>query len=844
MADEEHRIDVVIDPSRAKQGADVVDRELVGMERQAKVSSREMSRAIGDSMRQAAAEARRHQQQIAAEARATANAGKLAARDEARASVAARREQAQAARQAAAAAKAAAAEQAAAQRALATEVARTTAEYRRQQESAEAAHRRAGGGGGAGVAALGRFGAAAAGAFSVREAAMLADSYTSASNRIRQLTKDTAEFTYVQSQLFAVAQKTGSEYALTVELYQKVGKAALAMGKSQGEAIKLTETITMAIKASGAEGASAAAALQQLGQALDGGVLRGEEFNSVNEQAPILLDMLGRSLGKTRGELRKMAEQGELTAEIVVDGLQRQAPAAAEAFSKRLPTITEQWTRFKNELSKTFGELSANADVAEAFKVVMESIAGAVRGMADAVGLAVGAVKALNEALGGVPVDTIKAVLSYGKYTIPVYGQLILVNDITKTPAAGTQQGALFHAQERRAGRISEEEYQRRLKDPYGLQAAMAAGDSALAAADAAVRFRRGLQQQSSYAGRGSIADPAAQAEFLRNQEIEQTLRDTAKARDDLRILVRDGLAKVERIAGDVLPEGLGGREKPKAEKGKARDPSEVYGWIDAFGDLGDEVAGFAQILAGEGLAAAEAFQERFSIERAIEIEAHAKAVGEAQEKYKRMRDELAALREDAKAAGETLRQTEREIIEAQGEPMRELESAMKDTLADGFDQALRSAINFENGFKAIVQNLLREIAVLAAKMLLLRAIEAGFSSSASLSGLTRTGNFLANLVDGGQRAGGGQFTVGGTGGPDSQGVFFRATPGEIVTVSNPGLASNNNTGGGATVPLSIHLAGDMNALVTKHLSSPQGEQIVIDIVAKHAGKLRGALAR
>lgn len=843
MADEEHLIDVVIDPTRAKQGADVVDRELVGMERQAKVSSREMSRAIGDSMREAAAVARRHQQQIATDARAAANAGKLAARDEARASVAARREQAQAARQAAAAAKAAAAEQAAAQRALATEVARTTAEYRRQQESAEAAHRRAGGGGGAGVAALGRFGAAAAGAFSVREAAMLADSYTSASNRIRQLTKDTAEFTYVQSQLFAVAQKTGSEYALTVELYQKVGKAALAMGKSQGEAIKLTETITMAIKASGAEGASAAAALQQLGQALDGGVLRGEEFNSVNEQAPILLDMLGRSLGKTRGELRKMAEQGELTAEIVVNGLQKQAPAAAEAFSKRLPTITEQWTRFKNELSKTFGEFAANANVAEAFKVVMAAIADTMKSVAQAVGMAVGAVKALNDALGGVPVDTIKAVLSFGKYTIPVFGQLILVNDITKTPAAGTQQGGLYLAQERRAGRISEEEYQRRIKDPYGLQAAMAAGDSALAAADAAVRFRRGLQQQSSYAGRGSIADPAAQAEFLRNQEIEQTLRDTAKARDDLRILVRDGIFKAESIIRNTLPEGLGGVDRPDKKKGKT-DPDKIYHWINAFEDLGSEIEGFASLLSGEALEAADHFQERFAAERTAEMLEHARAVEESARAWKAWGEEMDDLVGKAAQASADLAAFEKEIIESQEAPMRELESAMKDTLADGFDQALRSAINFENGFKAIVQNLLREIAVLAAKMLLLKAIQAGFG----MPGSSGIGDFLGGLVTGnmnyGQRAGGGQFTVGGTGGPDSQGVFFRATPGEIVTVSNPGLASNNNTGGGATVPLSIHLAGDMNALVTKHLSSPQGEQIVIDIVAKHAGKLRGALAR
>jgi tape measure domain-containing protein len=579
---------VEIDATKAKGGADKVDAELVGMERQAKVSSKAMSKAIADEMRKAAAAARAHQQQIAAEARMAANAGKLAARDEARARVAAQREAATAARATATAAKQAAAEQAAAQRALAQEVARTTREYQKQQASAEAAfgglkHRRAGGrrlgdlsdygarasgGGNALAAGVGRYAMGAAAAFGAGEAIALADSYTNASNRIRTLTKDTAELSMVQGRLFQVAQATGSEFSSTVELYQKVGKSALAMGRSQEQAIGLTELITKAIKASGAEGASASAAIQQLGQALDGGALRGEEFNSVNEQAPILLDLLGKSLGKTRGELRKMAEAGELTSEVVIRGLEDQKTASAvnELYAKRVATVSENITRFKNELSKMFGELSANAGVADAFAAVLGAIGGALSGIGNVIGGVVGGVRALNEALGSVPTDTIKAVLSYGKYTIPVYGQLILVNDITKSPPpkAGTGFDARTAAEfAEEDARHSAEQFDRNVR----LRERLAGGGGSdwTAARQAAERERQTQAQAQNWnairnyrpgQSQMSIADPRVTAEMDR------------KAADDLRVAVRDAVFKAESLIRNTLPEALGGVDRPDEKSG------------------------------------------------------------------------------------------------------------------------------------------------------------------------------------------------------------------------------------------------------------------------------------
>jgi tape measure domain-containing protein len=912
---------VEIDATKAKGGADKVDAELVGMERQAKVSSKAMSKAIAEEMRAAARAATAHTQQIVAQSRIAAREGKLAARDEARARVAAQREAATAARATATAAKQAAAEQAAAQRALAQEVARTTREYQKQQASAEAAfgglkHRRAGGrrlgdlsdygarasgGGNALAAGVGRYAMGAAAAFGASEAIALADSYTNASNRIRTLTKDTAELSMVQGRLFQVAQATGSEFSSTVELYQKVGKSALAMGRSQEQAIGLTELITKAIKASGAEGASATAAIIQLGQALDSGTLRGEEFNSVNEQAPVLLDLLGKSIGKTRGELRKMAEAGELTSDVVIKALEDSKTSASvnEMWAKRVATLGESFTRFRNELSRTFGEMAANTNVAELFATVLGSVAAAIKGIADVVGVAAAGVAALNDALGGIPIDALKTVISYGKYTIPVYGQLILANDAFKSP--GPAKGTGFDArtpeefEEQRRRAVGEQfdrdvRWRERLANP-GLTAAREAEEARRAKEErdrtwAAITARPGSSGRSMVDKR--MFDPDAYVE--------------ADAKDKARVFLRDATAKAEALVRNTLPEGLGGVDRPEDKTGGGRKKKieeeteawslytaaiqEVARWqanlrgefehAMAFQGVLDSIKAETELIGmsneertrevearriindlreqGVYLSEAETAQLRAAIDAQEDAreasEALAKQRREEADATKRARDHL---RELVNETMSQLEQASKEMEEMAAGPVTELKQSIGSELAGGFDTALRALFNFRDGFREAMADMAREIAILITKLLLLQAIRAGFGASAGGAGGSGLGAFLGGLVTGNfgnlGMAHGGTYIAGGSGGVDSRNVMFRVTPGERITFTPPGqmAPANSNTGGGApsvSVPLSIHLGGDLNALVTKHLSSPEGEQIVIDIVAKHAGKLRGALAR
>lgn len=103
--------------------------------------------------------------------------------------------------------------------------------------------------------------------------------------------------------------------------------------------VQALATVNQAIQLSGASAESGKAALVQLIQGLQSGVLRGEEFNSAMEQAPRLVQALANGLGVTTSELRKLTEQGGLTPVTLMKALEAQSEKVAAEFSKLPPTV-------------------------------------------------------------------------------------------------------------------------------------------------------------------------------------------------------------------------------------------------------------------------------------------------------------------------------------------------------------------------------------------------------------------------------------------------------------------------------------------------------------------------
>lgn len=203
-----------------------------------------------------------------------------------------------------------------------------------------------------------------------------ADAYANIAARVRLAAGEGDAFRESFEGIFQVAQRTSTSLESTGQLFANIARAGKDMGVSQREALALTETINQAVQVSGASAASSDAALQQLLQALQSGVLRGEEFNSVMEQAPRLALALADGLGVTTGELRKQAEAGALSSQVVIQALQGQASVIAGEFEQLPPTVGRALTNLGTAWTQYVGEVDKANGISAAAAGAIQSLAG------------------------------------------------------------------------------------------------------------------------------------------------------------------------------------------------------------------------------------------------------------------------------------------------------------------------------------------------------------------------------------------------------------------------------------------------------------------------------------
>lgn len=187
-----------------------------------------------------------------------------------------------------------------------------------------------------------------------------ADAMTELNARLRLVTQSSAELKQVQMDLFRVSQSSGTSIKDNSEIYFGLARATKTLGTSQKDLIFLTEGLGKAAIVSGASTQSFKAAMFQLRQALESGVLRGQEFNSISEQAPRVLQAIGEGLGKTTGELRKMAGEGQLTTDVVLPALMKGLQSVNKEFDS-LPTTVSRATMM---VENSFSMLVARANEA------------------------------------------------------------------------------------------------------------------------------------------------------------------------------------------------------------------------------------------------------------------------------------------------------------------------------------------------------------------------------------------------------------------------------------------------------------------------------------------------
>ena len=147
----------------------------------------------------------------------------------------------------------------------------------------------------------------------------LGDQYRQLEGRIKNTAGSQEAANRVMEELTRISIATHAPLASTAELYARLATNTEDAGFSQEQLLKFTESVNNALAINGTSATEASGALLQLSQALASGALRGDEFNSVNEQMPAIMGAVAKHLGVTRGELRKLAEEGKLTAEVVME---------------------------------------------------------------------------------------------------------------------------------------------------------------------------------------------------------------------------------------------------------------------------------------------------------------------------------------------------------------------------------------------------------------------------------------------------------------------------------------------------------------------------------------------
>ncbi|MEQ5061589.1 phage tail tape measure protein [Proteus terrae] len=220
-----------------------------------------------------------------------------------------------------------------------------------------------------------RFASVTASALSIHQVINYADSWTELQNRLKLVTESSVELNKATHAVYDIAQKTYQSLDATAQVYQRFADNADRLGLSQQKVAELTETVSKAVAISGASATAAQAALTQFGQALASGQLRGEELNSVMEQTPALAKAIADGMGVSVGELRKKAQDGEMTIEKVIQALERAADSVDKKFATSVTTVSQGFTNLQSAMTKFIGEANQGTGATQLLTTGMTTLA-------------------------------------------------------------------------------------------------------------------------------------------------------------------------------------------------------------------------------------------------------------------------------------------------------------------------------------------------------------------------------------------------------------------------------------------------------------------------------------
>ncbi|EJH2817877.1 tape measure protein [Salmonella enterica] len=225
-----------------------------------------------------------------------------------------------------------------------------------------------------------------AGAYATGHLISLADEWSSVNARLKQASQSTDDFKESQRALMDISQRTGTAFSDNASLFARSAASMREYGYSSEEVLKVTEAISTGLKLSGASTSEASSVITQFSQALAQGVLRGEEFNSVNENGDRVIRALASGMGVARKDLKAMADQGQLTSDKVVPALISQLGSLREEYNAMPQTVAAATTKIENAFMAWVGGANEATGATSALTGVLNTISDNINTVAAAAG--------------------------------------------------------------------------------------------------------------------------------------------------------------------------------------------------------------------------------------------------------------------------------------------------------------------------------------------------------------------------------------------------------------------------------------------------------------------------
>lgn len=182
----------------------------------------------------------------------------------------------------------------------------------------------------------------------------LSDEITQTTARLNMINDGLQTTEQLQNMIFQSAQRSRASYADTADIVAKLGLRAGDAFASNAETIAFAENLNKMFVVAGASQQEMASASLQLTQALGSGVLRGEELNAVFEAAPNIIQTIADYLDVPIGQIRDMAAEGQITADIVKNAVLSATEEINQQFESMPMTFAQIWTMIKNEALMAF----------------------------------------------------------------------------------------------------------------------------------------------------------------------------------------------------------------------------------------------------------------------------------------------------------------------------------------------------------------------------------------------------------------------------------------------------------------------------------------------------------